>query len=90
MAMLKITAQRAAAMEMHGEGKFEVRNRSIVFTGNDDRSAIWGPTRSVADAEMQLRSWRRVLTPRPPEGNPFPPSYQQHALWERNHEPKEV
>lgn len=25
------------------------------------------------------------LKPRPPEGNPFPKSYRQHELWERDH-----
>lgn len=60
--MLKITAQRATAMEMYGRGSFETRGRFIVFTGSDGRSAIW-ETRSAKDAEMQLRSWRRVFAP---------------------------
>lgn len=62
MDMLRITAQKAAAMEVHGGGKFEVRNRTIVFTGNDGRSAIWGPFKSIAITETTLRSWRRMFT----------------------------
>jgi hypothetical protein len=59
--MLKITAQRAAALEALGQGSFQVRNRTIIFTGADGKSAIWGPMRSITDAETQLRSWRRVF-----------------------------
>lgn len=58
---IKITAQRAAAMEMNGRGKFEIRGRSILFTSNDGRTALWGCS-SVQMAEVQLRSWRRVFT----------------------------
>lgn len=64
--MLKITAQRAAAMEVYGRGSFETRGRFIIFTGTDSRSAIW-ETSSVKDAEMQLRSWRRVFVPKAEE-----------------------
>ena len=59
--MLKITAQRAAAMEMYGEGKFIIEGRFIRFIGNDGRSAIWEAS-SKASAETQLGSWRRVFT----------------------------
>jgi hypothetical protein len=62
MKMMKITAQRAAAMEMHGRGSFETRGRLIVFTGLDGRSAVW-ETRSAKDADTQLRAWRRVFAP---------------------------
>lgn len=61
--MMKISAQKAAAMEMYGWGTFEVRGRLIVFTGADGRSAIW-ECASKKDAEMQLRSWRRAFNPR--------------------------
>jgi hypothetical protein len=57
-----ITAQQAAAMEMYGRGSFEVRNRSIVFTGTDGKSAVWGPFQSKHMADVQVRSWRRVFT----------------------------
>lgn len=59
--MLKITAQRAAAMEVHGGGKFEIKGRFIYFTSNDGRRAIWEAS-TKASAEMQLASWRRVFT----------------------------
>jgi len=58
--MLKITAQRAAAMEMYGEGSFKVSGRCVIFTGKDGKTAIWG-CGSKADAERQLASWRRVF-----------------------------
>ena len=61
--MMKITAQRAAAMEMYGRGSFEIRGRLIVFTGADGRSAIW-ETKSAKDADMQLRAWRRAFAPK--------------------------
>lgn len=57
----KITAQRAAAMEMFGRGKFEIRGRSILFTSTDGRTALWGCS-SAQMAEVQLRAWRRVFT----------------------------
>jgi hypothetical protein len=58
--MKNISAQQAAALEMLGHGKFEVRGRMIVFTGTDGKSAIWGCS-SNQDAEKQLGSWRRVF-----------------------------
>ena len=33
--MLKITAQKAAALEAYGEGRFSVNGRIITFTGNN-------------------------------------------------------
>ena len=43
---------------------------------------------SIAHVCRQIRVHRAKLKPRPPEGNPFPKSYRQHALWERDHEPE--
>jgi hypothetical protein len=59
--MMTITAQKAAAMEMLGHGTFQVHGRTIVFTGNDGRKAIWQAS-SQSMAEVQLRSWRRVFS----------------------------
>lgn len=67
--MLKITAQRAAAMEIYGRGSFETRGRFIIFTGSDGRSAIW-ETRSAKDAEIQLGSWRRAFAPQAEDVTP--------------------
>ena len=59
--MLKITAQKAAALEAYGEGRFSVNGRIITFTGNNGKSALWqAPSKSQAEAWVS--SWRRVFT----------------------------
>ncbi len=58
--MIKITATKAVAMEIFGAGFLKVNGRTIIFTGNDGRSAFWSCS-SKSDAERQLGSWRRMF-----------------------------
>ena len=56
--MLKISAQLASVLEAQGRGKFSVQGRTITFTGNDGRSALWSAP-SKTHAEIWVGAWRR-------------------------------